>query len=272
MNYCPSEIRLGLIHIPGSAGTSLGQTLGKLLGCRYVPIHRIRHLDHRNIEDEFTLEIPAGRSSLSREILLSYPLIAGHLSVGAIQATWRSHIILTISEPRVRLIKLFAHHGSEDLTFDQWLAERIDYSSEIISQLIDGQAIPNGGKWWTQHSKGHRQLSNQQWAYNQDLVSHLISPITHIFLSNSPQFVIDKLHKDKILTRHAICGVSNRRAPNRKVNWGDITKGLNALRDLTRNDYRFISQVSKNSHIDSNFTILSDMEVERVLHQVSDST
>ena len=139
--------RLGVIHIPGSAGSSLGTALGQALGCRYLPVHRVRPFDENNSEDIFTVEIPNGDNSLSREMLLSYPLISGHLSVGDLQATFRSHIILTIGEPRIRLVKLFAHHAAPDLNFEQWLTQRISYSSEIIDQLLGGAAIPENVHW-----------------------------------------------------------------------------------------------------------------------------
>ena len=260
--------RLGVIHIPGSAGSSLGTALGQALGCRYLPVHRVRPFNENNSEDIFTIEIPNGDNSLSREMLLSYPLISGHLSVGELQATFRSHIILTIAEPRLRLVKLFTHHAAPDLNFEQWLTERIGYSSEIIDQLQRGTAIPENAHWTQLHARGNRIPLNTHWEYDEELIDYIISPINQIFLTNNPQFVIDQLYSENKLMQYVTCERLNRRSEKRAVNWGDTASSLNALKALTTNDYKFIAQVSPKSSVDPNFKVSDDEEVEQFFSQM----
>ena len=260
--------RLGVIHIPGSAGSSLGTALGQALGCRYLPVHRARPFDNNNGEDIFTIEIPNGTNSLSRELLLSYPLISGHLSIGQLQATFRTHIILVVAEPRLRLIKLFAHHAAPGINFEQWLTQRISYSSEIIDQLMRGIAIPENAHWSQLHAMGNRAPLGINWEYQEKHVAQLISPINQIFLTNNPQFVIDRLYSENLLMQHVNCERINLRSEKRAVNWGNLTSSLSALKNLTKNDYKFIAQVSPKSAIDPNFKVSSDEEVEQFFTQM----
>lgn len=265
-------VRLGLVHIPGSSGTSLGTAIAQSLGCRYLPTHRVRESNSLESEDLFTLEVPTGRDSLTREILLSYPLIAGHLSVGEIQATNRTHLILTVSEPRRRLINLFAHHAGSEISFSDWLNSRIGHRSETIDQLSGHNSIPDGISWQEMHARGHRVPSNKTWLYDDDFVSMLLAPIDYIFLSNEPQFVIDTLVMDKVLPRSVKCGILNLRSPQRRLNWGNTSEALSTLKQVTQNSYRFIDQVTNTAKVSPAFKKLSDDAIAELLVEVIGAT
>ena len=246
--------RVGYLHIPGTMGTSIGSALAHSLNVRYFPVHRVSSED---IIDPYTMQIPSDADSLSRHILLSYPLIAGHLSIGQIHATYRTHIFTVITEPRQRLIKLFNHHAAEGLSFSDWLTQRVNFQSDIIDVLSNGAPIFD--MHWSQlHAISHRKPSHPNWSYDFELVEKLVAPIDFIFLARNPQFVVDCLFQNKVLPRESNAEHLNLRNTNRQVNWGDLKEGFKVLKHVTINDYKFIDHISSNARVDPQFETWDD--------------
>jgi hypothetical protein len=272
MSLAETVTRIGYIHIPGSMGTSISEACGRSLNVRYLPIHAIVGDTDGNTDDSFTIKVPKNPDSLTRHLLLSYPLIAGHLSVGQIQATYRTHIFTVITEPRKRLIKLFAHHAESELSFSDWLLERVNLQSDIVDCLSNGIPVPIGLHWSELHARAHRKPSHKTWSYNPKHVESIISPIDLIFFASDPQFVLDCLFESKLIPRKVAVDHRNRRNPNRSVDWGDLRVGFNALKRVTVNDYKFIDHIADKARIDPRFEIWDDAKVHHFLQKTAEDT
>jgi len=150
--------RLGVIHIPGSAGASLGDALGRSLGCRYLAIHHVTDEDTDLPVETFSLRVPSQTDSLTKEIMLSYPLFSGHLSVGQIQATNRTHIILVVSEPRSRLVRLYAHLAIPNVSFNELVGNPHRLSERDRQSVVIRCADSKG------HTLGRKEVGRGQEA------------------------------------------------------------------------------------------------------------
>ena len=264
-----SITRVGFLHIPGSMGTSIGSAVARSLNVRYFPIHRIANVGDMNSENPFTLQLPAGVNSLTRDVLLSYPFISGHLSVGQIQATYRTHIFTVITEPRQLLIKLFCHHATAGLSFSDWLTQRVNFQSDIIDTLANGVPIANNMHWLDMFAVSHREPSNPRWTYDFELVNTIVSPIDFIFFAKDPQFVVDSLTDNNVLPRRLVIEHLNQRDTTRQVNLGDLEAGFDALKHVTMNDYKFIDHLSSNALVDPQFETWDDAKTWQFLKEVA---
>ena len=260
-----STTRIGFIHIPGSMGISISDAIAKALKTDYFAIHVVAKDLDVSFMETYTLRLSSNPDSLARDMLLAYPLISGHLAVGQIQATNRTHIFTVVTEPRRRLIKLFAHHGAAGLCFSDWLSDKVNLQSDIIDFLAQGGAWPPSGVYQELHSQSYREPTSPTWHYGSELVETIVSPIDFIFFASNPQFVLDTLYHEQVLPQQVQCEHHNSRDPFRRVDWGDLTAASAVLKHVTLNDYKFIDHMRSRAKVDPQFEIWDDAKTYQFL-------
>lgn len=249
-------------------GTSIGSAIAYSLNVRYFPIHRIANVGETGSLNSHTMLLPSGVDSLTRDVLLSYPLVSGHLSVGQIQATYRTHIFTVITEPRQRLIKWFNHHSTGGISFSDWLLQRVNFQSDIFDELISGSPDFNLQRTQLQ-AVSHGMPSHPMWSYDFELVEKLVAPIDFIFFAKNPQFVVDSLTDNHVLPRRSVVAHLNQRNTNRQVNWGDLKAGFDVLKQVTMNDYKFIDHLSSYARVDPQFETWNDTKTRQFFEEVA---
>ena len=260
--------RLGFIHIPGSAGTSLGFALAKSMNTSYFPTHRVRKFGESSEFNPLTLDLPAVENDLAHQMLLSYPLFCGHLSIGEMQSLYRSCIFTQIGDPRLRLIRLFRHHAKKDASFPEWLGKTVSYRSPILTQLLHGIEIPQSGKWEDLHSLGRSNIFDPVGSTASsffDLVSQILD---YAFLTDNPQFCLDILYRDGIIPQHVIVPHANRVKEIKYFDWGSIDQTMELLQLVTQNDYQVINFLQNFKPLHCNLVMSTDKEIENLLYDL----
>ncbi len=172
---------LGFFHIPKTAGLYISGNVQNALSIPEISVHKIFGGNHvsenlHDLPDVGKQYLYLSEKGWTDVVLRSYPFYSGHLSIEALNATWRKNIFTYVSDPIKRALSLYRYMKSENPLSDDF--------NEFLDLV-------------------HLQIPRQFYG-NPDLFefdmhvfqSEFFEKISHVYAADDPSSVLNFLTRD----------------------------------------------------------------------------